>query len=152
MIRTRVTRREQRGLPPSEHTEAVRFMRCVRAHEAAYPSLRWLHAIPNGGWRNKTVAAKLKGEGVRPGVHDYFWPVKMPVTPAPGEVLEPGSSVEVYSGLYIELKSGGGRPTTEQREFAAFVRSQGFKAVFARGWEEAWRAVCDYSGIRFNVI
>ena len=49
---TRRTRRERMGLNPSEHTEAVRFMRVVRLHEPRYPALCWLFAIPNGGWRN----------------------------------------------------------------------------------------------------
>lgn len=132
----RVTRRERAGLAPSEHTEAVRFMRMVRMHEARLPALEWLHAIPNGGWRNKVVAAQLKGEGVRPGVHDYCWPFRQ------------GS----YSGLYLELKAGKGRPTKEQRAFGVFVEEQGFKVVFATGWEAAWQAVCEYAGLRYAVI
>ena len=43
-MRTRTTRREKLGLNPSEHTEAVRFMRVVRLHEKQYPALRWLFA------------------------------------------------------------------------------------------------------------
>ena len=43
---TRRTRRERMGLNPSEHTEAVRFMRVVRLHEPKHPALRWLYAIP----------------------------------------------------------------------------------------------------------
>ena len=144
-MRIRRTLREERGLAPSEHTEAVRFMRAVRLHEAGHPELRWLHHVPNGGWRRKTVAAKLKAEGVRAGVHDYCWPFRRPVQ-VPAVVLEPGSRVEFYSGLYIELKAGENTATKEQREFADFVRAQGFKVVFARGWEEAWRAVCQYAG------
>lgn len=143
-MRIRRTLREVRGLPPSEHTEAARFMRIVRLHEPQYPSLLYLHAIPNGGWRRKAVAAKLKAEGVRRGVLDYCWPVRMPV---------PGDDGALYSGLYIELKtvSEHSRPTKEQKEFAAFVRGQGFKAVFARSWEEAWREVCEYAGIPYRV-
>lgn len=29
-------------------------------------------AVPNGGWRNPVVAAKLKAEGVRSGVSDLI--------------------------------------------------------------------------------
>lgn len=134
-MRIRTTRRERAGLAPSEHTEAVRFMRMVQLHEPRYPALRWLHAIPNGGWRHATVAAKLKGEGVRPGVHDYCWPFR-----ASG-----------CSGLYLELKAGAGRASKEQRAFGDFVVSQGFRAVYVTGWQAAWRAVCDYAGIPYNV-
>lgn len=135
---------------PLEHTEAVEFMRMVRMHEARYPALKWLHAIPNGGWRKAAVAGKLKAEGVRAGVHDYSWPVRMP---APDFITLPNTETGThYSGLYIELKSMTGSASKEQREFAAFVESQGFKVVFAKGWEAAWRAVCDYAGIPFRVI
>lgn len=123
------------GLNPSEHTEAVRFMRVVRMHEARYPALEWLYATPNGGWRNATVAKKLKAEGVRAGVHDYFWPFR----------------TADYPGLYLELKSLNGSPSSEQRAFGDFAESQGYKVVFAKGWEAAWRAVCEYAGIPFNV-
>ena len=132
---TRRTRRERMGLNPSEHTEAVRFMRVVRLHEPRYPALCWLFAIPNGGWRNLTVAQKLKGEGVRRGVHDYCWPYK----------------AGTYPGLFVELKSRGGQPTKEQRDFAEFVQHQGYMAVFVKGWEDAWKAVCEYAGIPYSV-
>ena len=134
-MRTRTTRREKLGLNPSEHTEAVRFMRVVRLHEPRYPALCWLFAIPNGGWRNLTVAQKLKGEGVRRGVHDYCWPYK----------------AGTYPGLFVELKSRGGQPTKEQRDFAEFVQQQGYMAVFVKGWEDAWKAVCEYAGIPYSV-
>lgn len=118
------------------HTEAVRFMRVVRLHETRLPALKWLAAVPNGGWRNPTVAAKLKAEGVRPGVHDYLW------------LYRAGG----YAGLTIELKAGKNTASKEQREFAEFVAANGYKTVVARGWEEAWRAVCDYAGLPCTLI
>ena len=39
-----------------------------------YPELQWLHAIPNGGSRNKFEAGRMKGEGVKPGVYDLCLP------------------------------------------------------------------------------
>lgn len=111
-------------------------MRCVRLHEPRYPHLQWLFAIPNGGWRKKAVAQKLKAEGVRRGVLDYGWPYR----------------TADYPGLFIELKTmTNGRPSKEQRAFAAFAEANGYKVVFARGWEEAWRAVCEYAGIPYSV-
>lgn len=143
----RTNRRERAGLSALEHTEAVRFMEVVELHEARYPALKWLHAIPNGGWRKPGVAGKLKAEGVRKGVHDYSWPFR-----APHPEFGIGATPPFYSGLYIELKSMTGKPTPEQRRFGEFAASQGFKVVYARGWEAAWRAVCDYAGIPFRVI
>lgn len=44
---------------------------CVRWFNAKYPQLRSrLFAVPNGGRRDATTAAKLKAEGVVPGVSD----------------------------------------------------------------------------------
>jgi hypothetical protein len=111
-------------------------MRMVKLHEKAYPDLQWLHAIANGGWRRKAVAAKLKAEGVRPGVHDYSWPFR----------------TAEFAGLYIELKSLTGSPSREQRAFGTWAAQQGFRVEYCRGWEQAWKAVCDYAGIPFRVI
>lgn len=128
----RRTRREDEGLNPSEHTEAARLIRCANAHLDEAPELEWLFAIPNGGWRKKAVAKKLKAEGVKPGVHDYLLPV-----PRQG-----------FAGLFVELKSLDGHGSKEQREFAVFVRSQGYRAEFAKGGAEAWRIISEYLGIR----
>ena len=134
-IRRLRTTREIAGLNPSEHTEAKDFMRMVRMHEARYPALKWLAAVPNGGWRKKAVAAKLKAEGVRSGVHDYLWLYR----------------TSDYAGLTIELKSLTGDASKDQRAFGDFAEANGFKVVYARGWIAAWKAVCEYAGIPFNV-
>ena len=39
------------------------------------PDIDLLHAIPNGGHRNKATAGQLKAEGVKRGVPDIFLPV-----------------------------------------------------------------------------
>src|SRR5690348_18167176 len=75
-------RREAEGMtakksaikPPPEHIEAKNLMHVVNMHSAAHDSLRLLYAVPNGGDRNKIVAAKMKREGVKPGVPDYCLP------------------------------------------------------------------------------
>lgn len=115
----------------SEHVEAVMFMRAVRGAEADWPELRWLAAIPNGGHRAKRTAGQLKAEGVKPGVPDYLMPVRR------GE----------HVGLAIELKTATGRPSPEQRQWLAHLEAQGWHAVIARGWEQAWDAVRDYMAL-----
>ena len=113
---------------PTEHAEAVALMRLVRLHEARYPALRLLFAVPNGGARNKIVAAKLKAEGVRAGVPDYILPVPM------------GDHV----GLAVELKTLTGYPSREQKDWIASLREQGWRAEVCRGAGAAWDVIRGY--------
>lgn len=115
----------------TEHVEAVMFMRAVRGAEADWPELRWLFAVPNGGWRAKRTAAAMKAEGAKPGVPDYLLP------------LARGG----YAGLAIELKTATGRVSPEQCEWLAHLAAQGWQAVVARGWEQAWDVVRDYMAL-----
>lgn len=103
-------------------------MRIVRLHEASHPALRMLFAVPNGGDRHKIVAAKMKAEGVKPGVPDYMLPV------ARGG----------FNGLAIELKSLTGYASKEQKEWIAALREQGWRAEVCRGGDKAWDVVRDY--------
>lgn len=92
------------------------------------PELRLLHAIPNGGHRNKITAAKLKAEGVKAGVPDICLPV------ARGQ----------YHGLYIELKTQQGKLSVRQQTWLADLNDQGFKALLCRGWTTARQAIETY--------
>lgn len=102
----------------------------------AWPELRWLHHIPNGGSRGDSGpsrairGAQLKAQGVRAGVADLCVPVRR----------------GAYSGLYIEMKKPSEKPlkatsrggvSDEQRDFGAFVQSQGFGFVVCYCWKEA---------------
>lgn len=116
---------------PTEHAEAVHFMRLVNLHQGRYPALRNLFAVPNGGDRHRIVAAKMKAEGVRPGIPDYV-------------VLFP---VEPHHGLAIELKSMTGYASREQKEWIERLRANGYRAEVCRGADQAWRVVCEYLGI-----
>ena len=113
---------------PSEHHEAVALMQIVAMHEGRWPELKMLFAVPNGGARHPAVAAKLKSEGVKPGVPDYLMPVKN----------------EQYAGLAIELKIKGNRPTKTQIEWHRALASQGWHVVVAYGAQEAWDAIRGY--------
>lgn len=93
-----------------------------------YPELKWMHAIPNGGKRDKITGGTLKAEGVKAGVADIFLPVtKMP-----------------WAGLYIEMKKSGGKQSTEQKEFGAFVQSQSFGFVVCYSWTDAVNYIQEY--------
>jgi hypothetical protein len=111
--------------------------------EPAVPELKWIHHIPNGGSRGNDVrsqqirGAKLKAEGVRSGVSDICLPVRR----------------AGCSGLYIEMKRPSEKPkregsrggiSDEQRDFGAFIQSQGFGFVVCYSWEEARDIIIAY--------
>jgi hypothetical protein len=117
-----------------EHNIAVAFMTWWSyAHKGFGVDDRLLFAIPNGGARHIWVAKKLKAEGVRAGVSDYFLAVP---------VLE-------NHGLFLELKAGGnltrkGVLSPEQKAFGRLVSENGYAFDVAYGIEEAIKSVRDY--------
>ena len=121
--------------PRTEHVEAVTLMKVVKLHEMRYPQLKLFFAVPNGGDRNKIVAAKMKAEGVRPGVPDYFLPVPH----------------GTYNGLVIELKSMTGYASREQKDWIEQLRHYGWRAEVCRGWEAAWSLILDYLKIDIEI-
>jgi hypothetical protein len=106
-----------------EWQEAERLIRWTDDEGARlYPELGMLYAVPNGGFRHKAVAGKMKAQGVRAGVLDF----NLDVARGP------------YHGLRIELKRRvGGTVSTAQKHWIAWLRGQGYLAVVCRGWEEA---------------
>ena len=109
-------------------------MKWVGYNVGQWHDLRHLFHIPNGGLRNKVVATKMKAEGVKPGVSDYFLPV-------------PAWDCDYYlqyHGLWIELKAQKKYPTTSQREFLNDMRQQGYAAYWCMGWEEASQILLQY--------
>lgn len=112
-----------------EHYAQVAVIKWARAQSAAWPALRMLYAVPNGGDRHAAVARKLKAEGVRRGVPDL-------VLAYPNE--------QGYHGLYLELKAEGGRVSREQREWLECLREAGYAAAIAYGSDAAIAVICDY--------
>ena len=112
----------------SEHAEQASLIRMCELHEAKYPGLELIHAIPNGGKRHVAVAKKLKAEGVKAGVPDVFLPVPR------GDA----------HGLYIELKAKGGNVSDAQRNMLTALEKQGYACIVAYGWENAWAEIKAY--------
>jgi len=114
-----------------EHGEQMAvFQWCAFNHER-YPVLRRMFAIPNGGGRSAREGGRLKAEGVKRGVCDIMLPV-------------PSGS---YHGLFIEMKRRNGVPSNvnkDQKDFIEFVKSQGYCAEVAFGWEQAVRILESY--------
>lgn len=126
--RPRVARVPRRSARDGEHAEQAALVRWATFARARLPDLALLYAIPNGGHRHKATAARLKAEGVKRGVPDVCLPVAR------------GGS----HGLYIELKTGRGRPTPEQLGWIRALRRQGYVAEVCHGWQQARTAIEDY--------
>ena len=96
---------------------------------AKRPVTDFLHAVPNGGYRNIKTAAILKTEGVKRGVPDVVLPYPC------GK----------YHGLYIEMKrKKGGTLSREQRLWLEYLNSVGYLAVCCKGFEQASAVIKKY--------
>lgn len=101
------------------------------AYEAQrYPGIELMFHIPNGGYRDKATAVRLKAAGVKPGVPDIFLPV-----PRGG-----------CAGLFVEMKVGANRPTKDQLRYLDELMHQGYAVAVCYGYEEAVAAITGYMG------
>jgi hypothetical protein len=105
---------------PTEHEEQRQVVMWFRQ---TYRPMR-IFAIPNGGMRTKAVAAKLKVEGVSPGVPDLCIPALK---------------------LWIEMKRvKGGRLSPEQKDWINYLASVGYVCFICAGAEDAKIKISDY--------
>lgn len=88
----------------------------------------YLFAIPNGGARNPREGARLKAEGVKPGVSDLFLPL-----PRQGR-----------AGLWIEMKAPRKKPTPAQRDWIRRMTRAGYRAECLDDWTDAASAIAAY--------
>jgi len=105
------------------------------------PELRFLYAVPNGGYRTAATAGRLRGEGVKAGVFDVSL-----------DVARHG-----FHGLRLELKRPrtegvkgayktvpAGKPSLEQLVWQGNYRAEGYKAEFCEGWLHAKSIIEEY--------
>jgi len=92
----------------SEHLEQSYFVAWFRQN---YPDF-WIFAIPNGGMREKMIAAKLKTEGVSSGVPDLYIPALK---------------------IWIEMKSATGKLSPVQKQWIEYLRNLGDTVLVAYG-------------------
>jgi len=104
------------------------------------PELKWLHAIPNGGARNAVTAGRMKAEGVKAGVLDIMLPVRRVVAPDPAKPEQ----VNIYGGLYIEMKKQGGALSGVQKLFIEHVTANGYRFALCFDWISAAMVVQNY--------
>lgn len=113
---------------PSEDTIQAQVIRWASLQAGVYPELSRLFHIPNGGQRHAAVAAKLKGQGVKPGVPDLCLPVPRFGCP----------------GLWIEMKTSDGRVSTSQKDWIAYLKGAGYRVEVCRSFDEARGVLVDY--------
>jgi hypothetical protein len=110
-----------------ESREQIEVVNWFRKH---YPT-RLRYSVPNGGWRDKITAHKLKMEGLEAGVPDLHFPEPLPP----------------YPGLYIEMKRNeGGKTSPKQKEWIAALKERGFKVLVCDGAIQAKTAINEYFG------
>lgn len=123
-----------------EHDHAVALMRwwAYTADEVFGVDGRLLAAIPNGGHRHIGAARKLKAEGVRAGMADYFLFV-----PRGG-----------YHGLALELKAPvkTARVSVAQKEISTLLQAQGYVYRVCYGWDAARETIEGYLGKKVQGI
>ena len=115
---------------PTEHEEQVALFQWAEAHEAQYPSLAMLAAIPNGGYRPMTTAAMLREEGVKAGLPDMAL------------FCQRGGK----GALFIELKrrDRSNHATDAQRDWIERLRAAEYMAVVCYGAQEAIDVITTY--------
>lgn len=125
---------EQLAKSGSEHGAQAALFCWANLNQLQYPELKYMFAIPNGGWRGVITGANLKAEGVKEGVPDILLPVKR----------------AQWSGLFIEMKrakSAGkakGIVSSEQLDYMAFLQWQSYWCSVCVGWEAAKDAIIQY--------
>jgi hypothetical protein len=101
---------------------------------AIYPRADRMFAIPNGGKRDPITAARLKAEGVKPGVPDTFFPVPN---------FE-HASYRTRHGLFLEFKKAKGKESGKQSEWIACAIADEYAAATVYSWKDAVAAFIDY--------
>lgn len=123
---------QQNAVRPRKHPAEVEHLiqcACVRWFAYQHPELMGLlFSVPNGGRRDKVTAAKLKAEGVVPGVSDLL-------------LLVPNKN---YHALCIEMKDVKGKQSDSQKAWQNKVEAKGYMYVICRSLDDFIRVVSDY--------
>jgi len=125
LIKKRRTAPKEKG--PSEHTIQVNLMNYLEY--GLRPELE-CRAIPNGGLRKKSVAIKLKAEGVKAGTPDLF------VTLDHGRIG------------WLEMKNAKGRLLPEQERFRDKVLALDHFWAMAKSVKEALIILTGWDALR----
>lgn len=114
-----------------EDLEQATLIQWCNLQSCKYSELKLIFAIPNGGYRNKGEARKLKATGTKSGVPDLFLPI--PRSPK--------------YGLFIEMKVGRNKCTDNQKKWIRDLMQQGYEVKVCYSCEEAIQTIKKYLGI-----
>lgn len=135
----------------SEHAEQAAYFQWVGVAQNQHPLLRLAYAVPNGAalarvklpdgsWSSgHKQAAKLKREGMHPGVLDVHLPFQ-------GRLILPGKEMRAI-GLWLEFKRPGDEMSPLQAEYAGMLREAGHRVELVRYSVDAVDITEDYLGI-----
>lgn len=102
---------------------------CVQWFRLQYPThASALFAVPNGGRRDRVSGAKLKAEGVLPGVSDLI-------------LLVPR---DWCHGLLIEMKTAKGKQSPAQRDWQHDMERRGYRYIVCHSFDEFREQIDDY--------
>lgn len=116
---------KKQNLTPLEDAEQKAFVNYLDMQGFKY------FAVPNGGFRHKLTAAKLKAEGVKAGVPDIV-------------ILEK-SATKQHKVLFVEMKrQEGGQVSEKQKEWHDWLDENDYAICVAEGCEQAIRLLHKY--------
>ena len=129
---------ERYGISGSEDSEQIRLFMWAALPDTQklYPELRWMFAIPNGGFRHKREGGKLKAMGVKAGVPDIMLPIR--------RGKWPGIVIELKRPTIKAKKQRAGEVRENQKPWIIHFLSQGYGAVVCVGWEPARDVLIEY--------
>lgn len=126
---------------PTEHQEQACFVEYCEWKGKSDERYLNIFAVPNGGFRTKTGATKLKREGTKAGVPDI-------IVAYPMFAYEDGYRVIVYGGAGIEFKRKGGRTSLEQKQWALRLRKANWSILEKATADEAIKFIDDWFRVR----
>ena len=107
------------------------FVSWAKTQIKDHPELLWLHAVPNGGFRDGKEAVGLQSQGVKAGILDMSL-----------DVARGG-----FHGWKAELKIPGGKckaPSKEQAEYISFCHEQGYCTIVTNEFDVLKSHILDY--------
>lgn len=137
-VTSNTTRATGRAKPVDR--EGLEQAALMRELSLRYPAaFDLIYHVPNGGHRVKAVAAKLKAQGVKPGIPDLV------LSMARGG----------YFGLYIEFKAtppNDAAVSASQQERLRKLNDQGYLAIVCRGHFDAMEQIRAYLRLAPTVV
>lgn len=104
---------------PKESVEQVTFL---NEFKKEWPDV-FIHSIPNGGLRNKSVAQQMKLEGLKAGIPDLFIP---------------------QWAMWVEMKRiKGGSLGEEQKKIIPILERVGYIVIIPKGYIDALNQIRD---------